>query len=490
MQLSELLKNWPCEVKGSVRVEVEEITEQLENIRGNELVVLRKGQRYNSLLQLEHVIAQGAAAIVVEDENFYAQQKLDIPLIWVPNILSFMAYASHVLNGKPSELVKMIAVTGTNGKTTVTHFIAQLLKSLQKKVMLIGTNGVFVNGEPFNECEVESLTTISSIQLHKLLRKAVENGVTYVVLEASSIGLAMHRLDFCEIDVGLFLNLTQDHLDVHGSMEAYKLAKQRLVVLADKLVFNRDDPFCRAVSIVCRKRKAEFSMKEKAIVQFQMLQQFKDQTVGVMQVGDAYEVVSLPFLFQHEIENVLAAFTAMYMLNFKLNDLVEAGQQLKLPVGRLERFHLANGADVFVDYAHTPGAFLAILQPVKQLGYKRIIVVFGCGGERDQLKRVEMGRVASKFADRIYLTTDNCRGESIQTINAQIKKGFYRNQSYEEITDREEAILAALKEAGEQDVVFILGKGHETTQTIGTQVLPFSDQAVVKRFIENNKSLN
>lgn len=485
MQLSELLKNWPCEVKGSIRVEVEGITEQLHDIRSNELVVLRKGKRYNPFLQLDHVIAQGAAAIVVEDEQFFDQKKLDIPIIWVPNILSFMAYASHILNGKPSELLKVIAVTGTNGKTTVTHFIAQLLMYMQKKVMLIGTNGVFVNGQPFDDIAVEPLTTIGPIQLHKLLRKAVEKEVTYVVLEASSIGLAKHRLDYCEIDIGVFLNLTQDHLDVHGSMEAYKLAKQRLAVLAKTLVFNRDDPFCRAVSIVCRKRKAEFSLKEKATIHFQALQQFDDVTFGVIQIGDDFEVVGLPFIFPHELENVLAAYTVMYMLDFKLDKLVVEGKQLKLPTGRLERFRLVKGTDVYVDYAHSPGAFIAVLQPVKKLKqYERVIVVFGCGGERDQLKRTEMGRIASKFADKIYLTADNSRGESLESINRQIKKGFFATQRYVEIADREEAIIKALDEAGENDAVFILGKGHETSQAIGGQVIPFSDQAVVKRYME------
>lgn len=485
MQLSELLKDWPCEVKGSIRVEVTTITEQLQNIQPNELVVLRKGKRYNPLLHVDKVLEQRAAAIVVEDEHFFIEQKLTVPIIWVPNILSFMAYASHVLNGKPSELLKMIAVTGTNGKTTVTHFIAQLLKSVQKKVMLIGTNGVFIDGRPFQDLNVEALTTIGPVELHQLLRKAVELDVTYVVLEASSIGLAMHRLDYCELDVGVFLNLTQDHLDVHGSMEAYKLAKQRLAVLAQSVVFNKDDPFSRAVSIVCRKRKAEFSLKEKAAVHFQVLQQFEDVTVGILQVGSDYEVLQLPFIFPHELENVLAAFAALHMLGFNLTELKEEGERLRLPKGRLERFQLKKGTVVYVDYAHSPGAFLAVLQPARSLRqYKRIIVVFGCGGERDAIKRTEMGRVASKFADKIYLTADNSRGEDVGAINAQIKKGFFAAQHYVEIVDREEAIIAALNEAGERDVVFILGKGHETSQTIGKQVLPFSDQAVVKRYIE------
>ena len=330
MQLSELIKNWPCEVKGSIRVEVEGITEHVQQIGRNELVVLRKGKNYNPLLHLEAVVNNGAAAIVVEDEKFFVQTKLDIPIIWVPNVLSFMAYASHVLYGKPSEILKVVAVTGTNGKTTVTHFISQLLQRLGQKVMLVGTNGVFINGEHFREQTLESLTTISSIQLHKLLRKAVETGVQYVVMEASSIGLVKYRLDYCEIDVGVFLNLSQDHLDVHGSMEGYKLAKQRLAILAKALVFNKDDPFCKAVSLVCRKRKAEFSMKDKATVQFQVLQKLAGSTVGMIQDEKAYEVVRLPFLFPHELENALAAFTVMRMLGFELKELVAAVDELKL----------------------------------------------------------------------------------------------------------------------------------------------------------------
>lgn len=485
MQLSELLKNWPCEVKGSIRVEVEGITERLQEAGPKQLVVLRKGKHFNSLQKFDTVVAQGASAIVVEDESFFLQTKVNIPIIWVPNILSFMAYAANVLYGKPSELVKVIAVTGTNGKTTVTHFIAQLLMSMQQKVMLIGTNGVFVNGQPYTAFKVEQLTTINSIELHRLLRKAVEMNVTFVVLEASSIGLAMHRLDSCEIDVGVFLNLTQDHLDVHGSMEAYKLAKQRLAVLAKTVVFNRDDPFSRAVSIVCRKRKLEFSLKEKAAVHFQPLQQLENATLGVLQIGTEYEVVKLPFLFPYELENVLAAFAVLHMLEFSFSEFKEEAERLKLPKGRLERFRLAKGTDVYVDYAHSPGALLAVLQPVRNLkNYEQVMVVFGCGGERDSLKRAEMGRIASKYADKIFLTADNSRGESVQAINAQIKKGFFATQRYVEISDRETAIMTALCEAGERDAVFILGKGHEMTQAIGGKVLPFSDQAVVERYMK------
>ena len=485
MQLSELLKNWPCEVKGSIRVKIEGISENLSNVTENNLFVLRKGKNFNPFPQLPEIVKKGAAAIVVEDEKFFVQTNLNVPLIWVPNILSFMAYASHVLHGKPSELLKVIAVTGTNGKTSVTHFISQLLNGCHKKVMVVGTNGVFVNGQEDKALAVESLTTLGPIQFHQLLAKAVEQQVEYVVLEASSIGLMMHRLDFCEIDIGVFLNLSQDHLDVHGSMEAYKLAKQRLAILAKRLVFNKDDSFCRAVSIVCRKKKAEFSIKEKANVHFQALYQTPQTTFGIIQDETSYHMIELPFRFPHELSNVMAAITVMRMLEFDLKEICKVCSDLQLPKGRLERFSLEKGTDVYVDYAHSPGAFLAVLQPLKQMShYKRVIVVFGCGGDRDRLKRTEMGRVASKFADLIFLTSDNSRNESVEKINEQIKKGFFATQQYEEIADREQAIVAALKEAGENDVVLILGKGHETSQMIGNTAVYFSDQEVIKNYLE------
>lgn len=487
MQLSELIKDWPCEVKGSIRTEIEGIEEHVERLKDKQLFVMRKGKRFDAFKAINDVIEKGAAAIVIEDEKFFDESELDIPIIWGPNLSQFVAHASHTLCGKPSEVLKIVAITGTNGKTTVSHFVGQLLQAVNKKVMVIGTNGIYVNGKRYIDEDLESLTTLSAIQFHQVLRKAVKDEIQYVVLEASSIGLANYRLDFCDIDIGVFLNLSQDHLDEHGSAEQYKLAKQRLSFIANSLIFNRDDSFCRALNVVCRRPKSNFSLEEKADVTMQILSKNSEYTTCLIQSGNEYKVINIPFIFKHELYNVAAAITVMKKLDFQLEIILEACCQLKLPIGRLERFVLDSGTNIYVDYAHSPGAFLAVLQPIKELElYDKIIVVFSCGGNRDQTKRSEMGRIASKYADIIILTTDNCRDENPHKINEQIKQGFFALQHYEEILNREEAIRYAIGIAKPKDVVLVLGKGHETTQIIGKNTVYFSDRDIVAEYVSKS----
>lgn len=486
MQLAELLKDWPCTIKGSIRCEVHRIEDNADAVKKGDVFVARKGKVTNGLTCIEQAIHNGAAAIVCDDETYFSSVNLDIPFIWVPNTLSFLAYSCAKMYHFPAEALTIIAVTGTNGKTTVTHFIGQLLKSLGKRVMVIGTNGVFVNGKRCYE-ELESLTTLQPKQLHYLFHEAVKMEVPYVVLEASSIGLAKHRLDFCDINMGVFLNITEDHLEDHGSFENYKLAKQILATMAKQIVINSDDALCRSIGIVKKGKRVFFGKGNHVDYFYQTLLEGKTFTTCCIQTKQEKYLVHFPFVGDYQCANLLAAITTVAELGYPLQSVCEFAATLYLPEGRFERIENSLDIDIIIDYAHTPDAMKQLLQAVSKQTTNRVLIVFSCGGNRDQAKRPKMGMIASVYAHYIVLTTDNARNESPQAINAQIQKGFSSTQQFTEILDRQQAIYHALNEAKQGDTVIVLGKGHEQTQLVGKEQTYFSDKACVVEFLNSFK---
>lgn len=484
LQLAELLKDWPCTVKGgSIRVEVSGIEDYAQGVQKGDLFVVRKGRKSDGLKYVEIAIENGAVGVVIEDEKLLDTLKLSVPLIWVPNSLKFMSYSAAKINHFPAEAMQVIAITGTNGKTTVSHFIGQLLHALHKNVIVIGTNGIFINGVEV-KLPYEPLTTLQPKHLHKILKIAVSRGVQYVVLEASSMGLAKHRLDDCAIDVGVFLNLAEDHIEDHGSYDKYKAAKQLLSSLADQLVLNGDDSFCRTVGLQAKKKKAYFGLGNRVDYQLQLLAEGLTTSTCCLQSNKGQKVFSIPFVGEHHLQNVIAAITTVSELGFPIDEICDAAESLHLPSGRLESIENDLNLSIYIDYAHTEAALKAVLQTLKKTVKGDLIVIFSCGGDRDKHKRIKMGAVASKFADLIYLTTDNPRSEDPEVINAQIAAGFTAKQQYEMILDRAEAIESAIRSAKEGDTILIAGKGHEKTQTIGSKQFEFSDYECVKKVLE------
>lgn len=489
MQLAELLKDWPCTVKGgSIRVEVTGIEDYAQNVKPGDLFVVRKGKKFDGFQYIDLAIEKGAVGIVIDDETKLDQMKLPVPLIWVPNCLKFLSFSSAKIYNFPAEALQIIAITGTNGKTTVSHFIGQILQALHKKVIVIGTNGVFINGEELQE-DYEHLTTLQPKHLHKIFQYAVRNGVQYAVLEASSMGLSTHRLDDCAIDVGVFLNLAEDHIDEHGSYEKYKQSKQLLAQLADKLVLNGDDSFCRTVGLQAKKKKAYFGLGNRVNYQLQLLAEGAQSSTCCLQSDKGQKVFTLPFVGEHQLQNTIAAITAVSELGFPIDKICDATEHLRLPKGRLESISNHLNLSIYIDYAHTEAALRAVLKTLRKVTERELIVVFSCGGDRDQHKRIKMGAVASKYADMIYLTTDNPRSEDPTFINSQIAAGFISTQKYEIILDRAEAIEEAILSAKEGDTILIAGKGHETEQIFKDKVIYFSDyecvQSVLTKSLKN-----
>ncbi|WP_374963609.1 UDP-N-acetylmuramoyl-L-alanyl-D-glutamate--2,6-diaminopimelate ligase [Lysinibacillus sp. RS5] len=483
LQLAELLKDWPCSVTGgSIRTIITGVEDYAQAIKPGDIFIVRKGKKTSGSRFVNEAIARGAAAIVSEESISLPSTDQNIPFVWVPNTQLFLSYASAKLSAFPAEALTVIAITGTNGKTTVSHFVSQLLRALHKNVAVIGTVGFFIN-EQKQQTKYEQLTTLQAKELHPILKQCIRNGVTHVVLEASSMGLQQHRLDHCDIDCGVFLNLSEDHLEDHGGLEAYKRAKKRLADLSKKLVLNGDDNFCRSVGIYDKKKSCSFGFDNHNDLHIQIVSESTGKTVLCLQTSSSEHIVEIPFVGKYHVQNAVAALMTLWRLGFSVDEIAAHMWLLRLPEGRLEKIDNTFGIDVYVDYAHTAEALQAVLQTFDSS--KTLYLVFSCGGNRDKAKRFAMGAVASKYADIIYLTTDNPRDEDPILINESIIAGFTEQQYYEIYLDRNIAIHKALAKAEKGDIVLVAGKGHEQTQQIKNQKLPFSDQQCIRDYFLN-----
>jgi len=455
IHLKALLKNWPCTVYGQkINVNVISVTEQSTKVKAGSVFVARKGKITDGLVYVEEAIEKGAVAIVTDRPPQEVWQN-EVPLIVVSDCLLFLAFASAELAGHPAKALNIIAITGTNGKTTVAHYIGQLLLQANRQVAVIGTIGVYINGKKTQH--IDCLTTLTAEQLQPILQACVAEGITDIVMEASSMGLAQHRLAYCPIDIGVLLNIGEDHYEEHGGKEQYLLAKQRLVDEAAYLFVNETSDMCKALCAHRLEKKAFFSPE-----------QFKSYSVQVQK-----ELETLVNEAQHFEENIAAALAVANKLQLPIKDL-----SLQWPEGRMERVQLAN-IKVYIDYAHTPEALQYSLEQLKQQPYRKLMVVFGCGGNRHQEKRQKMGRIVSQYGDTLYVTSDNPRNEQPQKIIKDILEGVDKHhvQTIIEV-DRKKAIQLAIQNAQAGDVIVIAGKGHERFQEIGQQKIAFSDRQI------------
>jgi UDP-N-acetylmuramoyl-L-alanyl-D-glutamate--2,6-diaminopimelate ligase len=409
-------------------------------------------------------VAAGAVALVVE-----RPLPLDVPQVVTPDTRSTMGHLAAALAGHPCRDLTMVGVTGTNGKTTTTHLIASILTSAGLATGIIGTlSGVH--------------TTPESPDLQRRLAEMRDGGNTAVAMEVSSHALALHRVAGCSFAVGVFTNLGRDHLDFHGTIERYFAAKAALFTpeLCAVGVVNADDVHGRLLIDTAAIPVIPFSADELTDVEVTASRHsytWRGQSVTV-QMGAHFNVM-----------NSLAAATTAAALGLD-PAVIAAGLRDARPVpGRFEAVDAGQPFAVVVDYAHTPDGLREVLGTARQVADgARVIVVFGCGGDRDREKRPEMGQVASSSADRVVVTSDNPRSEDPEAIIASILSGIpddYRDRVVAVEVDRRRAIDTALRAARPGDVVVIAGKGHETSQTIGATVVPFDDRAVARSLLEN-----
>lgn len=446
--------------------------------------------RSDGRAHIDAAVAAGAAAIVAEADGF-SDTSLDAPLLLVPQLHGLAGAAAAVWYDNAAHPLHIVGVTGTNGKTSCSHWIAQALTQPGKPCAMIGTLGSGLSGA----VKATGFTTPDAVQLQRTIAAFAQQGATTVAMEVSSHGLEQQRVAGTPFHTAVFTNLTQDHLDYHGSMDAYGAAKRQLFAWQGLscAVINRDDAFGQSLlaDLPASVESWEYGIDGPTASAYGATHWLVASELRAGDAGtecllrsDAGESrVQLPVIGQFNVSNVLAVLGALLAAGLPWSNAVAKLRTLSAVPGRMEQFG-GNGAPLaVVDYAHTPDALdkaLQTLRPLAEVRHGRLWCVFGCGGDRDASKRPVMGQVAAARADDIVLTNDNPRSESPAAILDQIEQGLPAGHGAHRIEDRAAAILYALKHAAPSDVVLVAGKGHEGTQEINGRKLAFSDQEHVR----------
>jgi len=415
--------------------------------------------------------ARGAVATVVE-----RPLDLDLPQLVVNDGRGAAAITASFVLGSPADRLVCVGITGTNGKTTTALLVRHLLAPTMRTAA-VGTLGIVDDGGVREG--TESLTTPGPVQLTEHLGRLVEEGFEAAVLEASSHALEQKRLDGMGFDVAVFTNLTQDHLDYHGHLAAYREAKARLVELvhADGTVaLNGDEPAWEGLHAGGR-RVLRFGLHPEAELRAESLELGPSGSDFTLVLGAERRRVRLPLVGRYNVENALAAAAAATSLGRPLDEIARRLERAPQVPGRLETV-VTDPFTVLIDFAHTPAALEGMLAAVRPLVDGRLIVVFGAGGDRDRTKRRPMAEAVARFADLIVLTSDNPRTEDPERILDDLEAGL-GGQPFERLADRERAIRRALELARPGDSVVLAGKGHETYQVVGAEKRPFDERAVV-----------
>ncbi|MBN9565057.1 MAG: UDP-N-acetylmuramoyl-L-alanyl-D-glutamate--2,6-diaminopimelate ligase [Alphaproteobacteria bacterium] len=465
---------------------ITDLTSDSRQVKPGCLFFALAGEQTSGACFIDAAIKNGASAVIVDETEPLSIMEEAVPIVRVKNARRALAkIAGQFFDPGPEACV---AVTGTDGKSSTVSFTRQIWTSAGLKAASLGTLGLDAPDLTAFGQPKFGLTTPDPIGLHKLLGALKTSAVTHVAMEASSHGLDQFRIDGVRLNAAGFTNLSQDHLDYHGTMEKYFEAKARLfheVLLPDGVaVLNADIPEYEALMAICKKRglKVFNYGRNAASLRLEKLTAcVQGYQIEIMVLGRPQELL-LPLVGQFQIYNSLCALGLALATGIKEDVALNALTTLKGVAGRLQKVGTTSkGALIYVDYAHTPDAMEAVLTSMKPHCLGKMICVFGCGGDRDRLKRPLMGRIACKYADRVIVTDDNPRSEDPASIRGQILQACDANAI--DIGGREDAIKYAIEQSGANDMVLILGKGHEHGQIVGHQVLPFDDVQVARACI-------
>lgn len=417
---------------------------------------------------------KGAVCVVAEEAL-----SLNIPCIVYPDTKIALAELSSIFYGKPEEKLHLVGITGTNGKTSVSYFIKKILETQGKSVGIIGTNEILVGNKDVG-IKSSTPTTPNSLELRKIFAKMLEMGAEYVVMEVSSHALDLHRVAGLTYDVGVFTNLTRDHLDYHKTMENYFLAKKKLFSISKAGVINCDDEYGSRI-LEDKNNKISVGIKDADLLAKNIEINEKGVIFDVAYKGNEYPV-SLPVSGMFSVYNGLCAFGGALALGLEPARVAEGLSQTDGVLGRLERVETNTDYSVIIDYAHTPDGLENVLSAVNSFKKGRCIAVFGCGGDRDATKRPIMGEIGTRMADVAIITSDNPRCEDPKKIIDDVAQGAVDGK-FTVVENRKEAIKYALSIAEKDDIVLLLGKGQETYQIIGKEKIHFDEREIVKELL-------
>ncbi len=461
-------------VYGDADIEIKSIVDDTRHISEDCLMVCIKGENFNSHLLYKEIESSGAAAVVTEEKL-----NVSIPQIVVKNSRAALSYLSSEFFGRPSEKLKMIGITGTNGKTTVSYMLKSVMESSGAKVGVIGTLGAVFSGRKM----ITNMTTPDPIYLNFILSEMVKSGVEYCVMEVSAHALNYDKEIAVKYSAVVCTNLSQDHLDFFEDMNAYASAKLKLINERSSAfkIINVDDERFRDVALRSR-NCLTYGIDNPSDV-FCIIEEEKlNYTKVLLNVFDELCSVKLKLIGRFNVYNALAAAACAYKLGFCAEDIERGLNAVSGVEGRMERVGEINGGYIFIDYAHTPDGLQKSIQTLKKACGGRVISLFGCGGNRDKSKRPIMGEIASALADYVILTSDNPRFEDPVQIMFDIERGINRG-SYVLMENREQAICYGIKLLKRGDVLLIAGKGAEEYQEIAGVKYKYSDRETVMRLL-------
>lgn len=450
----------------------------------NDVFFAIKGHKETGIDYITEAIKNGAKTIVYEED--FVKESHNINYIKVVNIKTFLALCANFFYHNISKKVKIIAVTGTNGKTTISTLLTDFLSYLGEEILLIGTNGIYVKEEHFHS----NNTTPNIIEIYDAIYYSYKKGVKTVIIEASSIGIREARLLFLDIDVVVFSNLGHDHFDYHKNITDYRFSKGLLMWLLpfkkDKcVVLNKDDENYSFYCSLTKSKIFSYSIEKNSMYQaFDIKKSFYESNFKINIRNNQY-FMKTSLVGGFNIYNILATLTT---IDFLKKSIIEFQDFLKIYIsvnGRMNKIFYKNKT-IIIDFAHTPNSVLNVLTNIKQFTNNKLCVVVGCGGNRDIEKRSEIGLISSNISDRVIFTTDNPRDENPEKIINDMVSKLEKN-NYEIIYDRKQAIINALENNNKDEVIIILGKGSERSQIINGIKFPFIDKEVVYNWIKFQK---
>ena len=476
MKLAEVIKDIPVKgVIGNTDIDITGLTKDSRSVKeGSIFFVTKKSEPF-----ITEALKKGARVIVAEKEL-----KTEAPcFITVDDVQSALGKMASEFYGLPSKHLHVVGITGTNGKTTITFLIESLLKADGRKAGVIGTISYRYGGL---ELKADN-TTPGATETHSLLKDMYECGIRFVAMEVSSHALDQKRVEGIEFDVGIFTNLTHDHLDYHRNIDNYRSAKAQLfkhyLEQSNKkkryAILNMDDQAVREMLPGEPVQCLFYSLKNKTdayLVNYQ--EDITGLSLTVSLRGKTFSLQT-PLVGLFNASNILASALYGYTLGMTTATMKKGMEGLQSVPGRLERVKNDRGVSIFVDYAHTPDALKKVLEMLTRLKKGRLILVFGCGGDRNRAKRPVMGEIASHLTDLTIITSDNPRSEEPISIIEDIRKGFSGN-SFKIIENRHDAIYEAVQIAKEGDILLVAGKGHEDFQIVGSKVFHFSDRETIE----------
>lgn len=479
MKVETLLQRLPeGSLTGDGSRDVKGITHDSRKIQRGNVFAAVPGEKAHGVEFVDQAVAAGAAAVLSDRRR---PKRIDVPWITVKKPRATMARAAWILAGNPQRKLRLIAVTGTNGKSTTAHLISLLLNAAGHPTAFVGTLGIWM---PDGSHIASERTTAEATDLAPLLRRALSAGVESVVMEVSSHALSQDRVAGLEFEVAVWTNLSRDHLDYHGDMESYFAAKCRL--FSDHLtgdgrrVLPVDDPWGARLLDEPRDGDVSWGLDRGMVCARDVVSDLSGSRFD-LRLAEEHARAELPLVGVHNLRNALAAAAAAHACGLGVKAIRRGLKRARPLSGRLEPIRTALPFPVFVDFAHTPEGLRAVLQGLRRISDRRLIVVFGAGGDRDQGKRGPMGYAVGELADLPIVTSDNPRSEDPAVIAEAVADGALAAGAKPMVVlDRSEAIGVALERADERSLVLVAGKGHEAYQIVGETRIPFSDQNVLR----------